>query len=81
MTREEAERLSATHNAEHPERGAYRWTVQPAGDGAWRVVRVRIPGGVPPDLKETTEARPKPPMADDPRPAAFRNVPPYGPGV
>jgi hypothetical protein len=29
-------------------------------------------------VKETTEAKPKPPQPDDPRPAFFRNIPPYG---
>ena len=30
--------------------------------------------------KATTEAKPKPPHADDPRPASARNVPPYAAG-
>jgi hypothetical protein len=29
-------------------------------------------------LKATTEAKPKPSEAEDPRPAIFRNIPPYG---
>jgi hypothetical protein len=33
----------------------------------------------PGPVKETTEAKPKPTQPDDPRPAIFRNVPPYGP--
>jgi hypothetical protein len=28
----------------------------------------------------TTEAKPEPPQADDPRPASARNVPPYAAG-
>jgi hypothetical protein len=29
----------------------------------------------------TTEAKPKPPLADDPRPASARNVPPHAAGA
>ncbi len=82
MTREEAEHACAQHNAGHPDRGEYRWAAQPAnGDGKWRVVRVKIPGGQPLDFKPTTEARPKPPYSPDPRPGPFRDAPPYGPGL
>jgi hypothetical protein len=30
------------------------------------------------DLTTTTEAAERPPTPDDPRPAAFRNIPPFG---
>jgi hypothetical protein len=30
------------------------------------------------DTTETTEAAERPPMPDDPRPAAYRNIPPFG---
>jgi hypothetical protein len=35
---------------------------------------------VPPEqeTKETTEAAERPPTPDDPRPAAYRNIPPFG---
>lgn len=41
--------------------------------------KIRLPDGL--DLKplgETTESKPKPPQPDDPRPANFRNVGPFG---
>jgi hypothetical protein len=31
-----------------------------------------------PETKETTEAAERPPTPDDPRPAAYRNIPPFG---
>jgi hypothetical protein len=40
--------------------------------GKWRAVEP------PRETVETTEAAERPPTPDDPRPAAFRNVPPYG---
>jgi hypothetical protein len=80
MRREEAEKRCAQHNSGHPQRGAYRWAAQLAGDGEWRVVRVRVPGGRPFDPVPTTEARPGSPPPD-PRPSPFRDVPPYGPGI
>jgi hypothetical protein len=33
------------------------------------------------ETTETTEAAERPPTPDDPRPAAFRNVPPFGPAL
>ena len=38
-------------------------------------VRIVTP---PRQLKETVEAAERPPHPDDPRPAAFRNIPPFG---
>jgi hypothetical protein len=32
----------------------------------------------PRETVETTEAAERPPVGDDPRPAAFRNIPPFG---
>jgi hypothetical protein len=32
-------------------------------------------------VTETTEAQERPQQADDPRPASFRNIPPYGGGL
>ena len=37
-----------------------------------------IPVYPPRETTETTEAAERPPTGDDPRPAAFRNVPPFG---
>jgi hypothetical protein len=40
-------------------------------------VKINMP---PPDLDRTAEVRAeeKPPTPDDPRPAAFQNIPPFG---
>ena len=73
MTREEAEAGAARLNAEHPERAAYRWMARRAA-GGWEVARVKLPKGLDVrPLKPTTEARPRPPMADDPRPPVHRD--------
>ena len=74
MTREEAEQHAAQLNAEHPDRAGNRWIVK-EGDGEWQVARVELPPGMRIDpVKETTEARPKPELAPDPRSAFIRNV-------
>lgn len=77
MTREEA--LARAEELNAAGEGGRRWMVQEAGEGDWRVVQVNVPGlserGV---LKETIEARPKPPTADDPRPSSAQQVPPFG---
>jgi hypothetical protein len=74
MTREEAEARAAALNREHPDRHVARWMVGEGGDG-WEVARVSLPGGVRIDpLKATTEAKPRPQPADDPRSALGRNV-------
>ena len=74
MTRDEADRRAAELNREHPERAQYRWLVRESG-GDFAVARVALPPGVRIDpLSETSEARPRPPQADDPRPAFFRDV-------
>ena len=73
----ECERLSR----EHPERETHRWAPRQAGDGSWEVARLALPEGLRRGpLHETTEAKPRPPEADDPRPAQWRDVGgPYGP--
>ena len=74
MTREEAELRAAQLNAEHPDRATNRWIVKEGGEG-WDVARVALPPGMRLDpVKETTEARPKPPQAPDPRTPFERNV-------
>jgi hypothetical protein len=78
MTRDEATAEAKRLTAEHPDRETHTWIAREASAG-WEIVKVRVPGGVRRDpLKATTEAKPKPPDADDPRPAIFRNIPPYG---
>ena len=74
MTRAEAEERAATLNKEHPDRATNRWLARESGD-EWQVARIALPGGMRIDpIGEATEARPRPPQADDPRPAAHRNI-------
>jgi hypothetical protein len=51
-------------------------------DGNEQLVHVKLPPGMRIDpVKATTEAKPQPAQADDPRSAFIRNVGgPYGPG-
>lgn len=81
MTREQAEAHAVQLNAEHPDRATNRWIVNEGEDG-WTVARVALPPGLRVDpVKETTEARPRPELAPDPRSAFIRNVGgPYGGG-
>lgn len=81
MTREEAELRAAELNREHPDRAKARWMARERG-GVWEVARVSLPAGMRIDpVTETTEAKPKPPQADDPRPLFEQNVGgPYGVG-
>ncbi len=37
-----------------------------------------VPVEEPRDTTETIEAAERPPTPDDPRPAAYRNIPPFG---
>jgi hypothetical protein len=79
MTREEALAHCAERNAEDRQG---HWTVQELVPGDWRAVRLLAPGLKPVTPEGTrTEKRPRPDYADDPRPAQFRNVPPFGGGV
>ena len=74
MTRTEAEEQAATSNREHPDRATHRWFARAAADG-WEVARVRLPAGLGVQPTGTiTEAKPKPPEPDDPRPAYWRNT-------
>jgi hypothetical protein len=68
MTREEAEAAVAARRHEHPEDA---WEARER-DGDWQVVR--LPGLGRKRTTETTEAKPRPPQADDPRPAFWRDV-------
>jgi hypothetical protein len=68
MTREEAEAVVTERRHEHPEDA---WEAR-ARDGDWQVVR--LPGLGRRPTKETAEAKPRPPQADDPRPAFWRDV-------
>jgi len=73
MTREEAEALMTVRRTEHPEDG---WMARER-DAAWEVVR--LPGMGRGPVRPAVESKPKPPQADDPRPAMWRDVGgPYG---
>ncbi len=79
MTRAEAEQRCAELNREHGAEG-FRWLAQELEDGDWRVVSVRLPDGLDArPWKTTVEQRPRPDEPPDPRPAIFRNIPPFGP--
>jgi hypothetical protein len=74
MTQEQAQQRAADLNRDHPERGRYRWLAREGADG-WQVARITLPGGMRLDpLDETVESKPRPPQADDPRPALWRDV-------
>ena len=79
MTRDEALARAEQLNRERAEDDPSRWMTQRGDGGEWRVVRVTTPGlsAIRP-IKGTVEAKPKPPQADDPRTANFRNVGPFG---
>jgi hypothetical protein len=73
VTREEAEREAAKLSEQHPERETHAWFARQDATGEWSVVKVRMPGSQI-HGKATVEAKPKPPQADDPRPAMWRDV-------
>jgi hypothetical protein len=75
MTRAEAEQERDRLTREHPDRATHRWMARGDDAGDWSVVKVGMPPGSRADpLKATTEAKPKPPQADDVRSAYDRNV-------
>jgi hypothetical protein len=74
MTREDATERATALNAEHPERGRYRWMVQET-ESDWQVVRIAVPGAVRIDpLTTTVESGARPQPAEDPRPLFDKNV-------
>lgn len=77
MTRDEADALRDRRKAEHPE---FDWVVQQRAADDWAVMR--LPGGlrIDPGSVEGRKGEPVD-LADDPRPASVRNVPPFGPGM
>ena len=76
MDQAEAEREAQALNREHPERAEFEWVAFPHKNGVWTVVKTPRLERIDP-LKATTEARPKPPYPDDPRPGDFRDAPPF----
>jgi hypothetical protein len=75
MTRAEAEQERDRLQREHPDRATHSWIARSDDAGDWSVVKIGLPpsGRIDP-VKATTEAKPKPPQADDPRSAYDRNV-------
>jgi hypothetical protein len=81
VTRAEAEQAAQRLAREHPDRETHRFVARER-EGVWEVAKVRMPEGMRTHpLKATTEAKPKPAQADDPRPSSVRQIPPFGPGV
>jgi hypothetical protein len=79
MTREEAQARCAQLNAD-PDRER-QWFARQVAPQEWEVVSVAAPDGIRlGPLTATTEAKPRPAQAPDPRPSLFRNIPPYGAG-
>ncbi|MEA2143150.1 MAG: hypothetical protein QOI64_1580 [Solirubrobacteraceae bacterium] len=75
MQRAAADREAQRRNARLGPAGRRRWFVRAAGTDDWTLVLVAgLPANVLGPLKTTTEAKPRPPMADDPRPSFERNV-------
>jgi hypothetical protein len=71
MNREQAESERERMADEHPEA---TWLVAEQSPGDWAVVKVGLrPADSP--LDSSTEARPKPDYAEDPRTAQQRNMP------
>jgi hypothetical protein len=75
MTREESEQRAAELNRSHPDRATHHWMARETASG-YEIVRVALPPGMrrEPPRKADVEARPRPPMADDVRPVAFRDI-------
>ena len=63
MKRDEAEALRKQLQAEHEDRATHTFMVREAGEGDWEVVKVSLPPRSP--LRETVEAKPRPPQSDD----------------
>jgi hypothetical protein len=79
MTRLEAEAEAERLNGAHPERKHFQWTALPSREGVWSVVKIPAPRGARLEpLTATTEAKPKPPQADDPRSNLGRTLPSHG---
>jgi len=72
VTREEATAEAARLTREHPNRATRSWLAREATPGEWTVVRIGRPSRGP--TVDTQESKPRPPQADDPRPAFWRDV-------
>jgi hypothetical protein len=72
MTRDEAISECSRLAREHPDRATHSWLPRELAPGEWAVVRVGVPHAAA--LGTTQESKPRPPTADDPRPAMWRDV-------
>jgi hypothetical protein len=79
MTRAEAEAECRRLAAESPERETHRWLPREGEDGEWSVVKIALAPHEEPTGAETRGDE-RPPTPDDPRPAQWQNVPPWGAG-
>jgi hypothetical protein len=80
VTREEAEKLCQRLASDSHERETHHWVPHRQRNGEWSVAKIGLPptkssGGTP-----ETRADEKPATPDDPRPAQWRDVPPFGAG-
>jgi hypothetical protein len=73
MNREEAER---ERNRRAAEQGDSTWILHDVG-GEWEVVRIGMKPATKPD-GTSSESKPRPPIADDPRSVQSQLLPPYG---
>ena len=72
MTHDEAMTEAARLSREHPDRVTHSWIARESQPGEWGVAKIGIPSVRP--LGSATEAKPRPPQADDPRPPMWRDV-------
>jgi hypothetical protein len=79
MTREQAIAQCSRLAREHDDRATHSWLPRELTPGEWVVVKVGVPRHDP--LGTAQESKPRPPQADDPRPAFWRDVGgPFGGG-
>ena len=71
MTKAEAEQRCRELAEAHPDRSGVRWLPRES-DRGWTALPDGLARG---PLRPVVEAKPRPPQADDPRPAHIRNVP------
>ena len=77
MTHQEAIHACGRLAREHDDRATHSWLPRELAPGEWAIVKVGVPRAAP--LATAQESKPRPPMADDPRPALWRDVGgPYG---
>ena len=62
MKRDEAEALRKQLQTEHEDRATHTFMVREAAQGQWEVVKVSLPPRAP--LRETVEAKSRPPQSD-----------------